>query len=710
MKRVLGLAMGSFFLLSCGGEPEPQSVILITLDTTRADHLGAYGYQDASTPNLDAFAREGVLFQNAISVAPITFPSHTSMMTGTFPIHHGVHDNDGYILDEDVDTLAEILGQAGYATGAVVSATPLQSGVRLDQGFESYNDHFREDWSPKQRAERQKNNFGFVERTADQTNRAAFRWLDQHGDEPKIFLWVHYFDPHQSFRPPPPYDSIFALSPYDGEIAFMDEHFGRLIAKLKEKGIYSRSLILVVGDHGEGLEDHGEPTHAAYIYNSTIRVPWLQADSSQPHRKGKVIKEMVRTVDIAPTILGALGLPQGEAMQGQDLRSLMDHGADPPQETLIESYYTFYHCDWSPLRALMTPEWKYIEGPKPELYNMKSDPGEKRNLIQSNLRQAQVMEESLYRYARQMRTGDPSRSVAKTTNPEDLERLAALGYAAVPTQASKLGRKFPPKHEYADLRNPMDNPRILYYINYSNELVRTRQYEFGINASRQGITLDPTNSRLHYNLARSLAGVGAFEAAERSLRQAIALTSADSSYYHLLGLLLSKRGQHKPAVHALEEALRLSPDSIDLLTLLSKSWETLGHKDEAIAHLRAAQALAPNRIDLSLAMANLLARSGRLDAAEEAFRQIYEFSPDDPGVIYAVGKFYFTVENRQESSKLFREVIDRVPAHLGARYRLAQNLRSEGKVEEADQLLVEMIRLSPEGSPWIQRAKDLRSQ
>lgn len=710
MKIYLGLALGCLLLLSCGVPLEPQSVILITLDTTRADHLGAYGFTEASTPNLDAFARESVLFQNAISVAPITFPSHASMMTGTFPIHHGVHDNDGYILDEDVETLAEILQKEGYVTGAVVSATPLRSGVRLDQGFQTYNDHFREDWSARQIAEREKTPFAFLERTADQTNRAAFRWLEKHKDEPKVFLWVHYFDPHQSYRPPPPYDSMFALAPYDGEIAFLDEHFGRLIAKLKEVGTYSRSLVLVVGDHGEGLEEHGEPTHANYIYDATSRVPWLMADSKRPQRKGTVVEPMVRTVDIAPTVLGSLGLALGDAMQGQDLTAVIDQGAQAPQQTLIESYYSFYHYGWSPLRALRTPAWKYIEGPKPELYDLRVDPGETRNIVASNPERARDMEEALYRFARQHKTRNPGRSVAETTDPEDLERLAALGYAAGATNSAKLGRKFPPKSKYTNLRNPMDNPRILYYISLSEELVRSSNYDLGIQASRQGINLDPTNSRLHFNLARSLAGIGAYEGAEKSLRQAIAIDGADPSYFRLLGLLLSRRGQTEPALHAFEEALRRSPDSIDLLTLVSRSWETLGHPHEAIAHLKAAQALAPNRPDLPLAMAKLLLHTDRLTEAKAAAEQAHQLSRGEPRLTYEVGKVLVSAGDRQESSKMFRQVIERVPAHLGARYRLAKNLQAEGQEEEADRLLAEMIRLSPEGSPWIQRATDLRSQ
>ena len=305
----------------CRRAAPPMNLLLVTLDTTRADRFGCTGHASAHTPNLDAFARRSVLFEQAMTTMPLTLGAHASIMTGTYPVFHGIHDNDGYVLDAGVTTLAEVLKAAGFETSAFVGAYPLDSQFHLDQGFDTYDDEFQEDWTPAQQEARTPLSFGFLERRSDQVNAAVLRWLEHRGKR-RFFTWVHYFDAHQPYDPPRPFDTQFATSPYDGEIAFVDESFGKLLQAFDAAGVLKDTVVVVVGDHGEGLEQHGELTHASYLYDSTLRVPLLIAAPGR-FPGGRRIAQQVGTIDLMPTVLELLGLPRSHDVQGRSLVPLV---------------------------------------------------------------------------------------------------------------------------------------------------------------------------------------------------------------------------------------------------------------------------------------------------------------------------------------------------------------------------------------------------
>ncbi|HEY0556959.1 MAG TPA: sulfatase, partial [Thermoanaerobaculia bacterium] len=341
-------------------KPARPNLVLITMDTTRADHLGAWGYPYAHTPNLDALAARGTRFVRCDTAAPITLPSHASILTGLFPPRHGVRDNGTFVLSPKVETLAERLAARGYDTAAVVSAVVLARRQGLDQGFRVYDDDLGAGYTQGSLVS---------ERTADATTAAALKAMA--GLKAPFFLWVHYYDPHEEYRPPTRFADA-ARGPsrlYDGEIAFMDEQIGELLKRLP-----AGTDVLAVGDHGEMLGEHGEATHGLLLYKAARRVPLLFAGPDVP--AGRVSDCLVRTVDIAPTLLGLAGAPVGKL--GLDGRGLLPlaAGKDCSRETYTESFLPFFAYKWYPLRSLGDDRFLYMKAPKSSLYDLAGDPGE----------------------------------------------------------------------------------------------------------------------------------------------------------------------------------------------------------------------------------------------------------------------------------------------------------------------------------------------
>ncbi|MHC4792043.1 MAG: sulfatase, partial [Planctomycetota bacterium] len=296
-----------FFLLRSDTLPgDIRQILLISIDTCRADHLSCYGYFRKTTPNIDEIAQEGFIFRNAITPVPLTLPSHSSMLTGTIPSYHGVHDNEGYKLDESNITLAEILRENGFRTGAIISAFVMDSQFGLDQGFESYNDKFEEEIA---------NNL-IVQRRGGEVSRFAVDWLDEHKDE-KFFLFLHYYDPHSRYEPPEPFASLYKEDLYAGEVAYADYCIGQVINKLKELGLYDSALIIITSDHGEMLGEHNEFTHGYYIYQSAIKVPLIIKLPGQ--KKSLWIERLAGLIDIVPSICNMLGVKVPQGVQGKDM-------------------------------------------------------------------------------------------------------------------------------------------------------------------------------------------------------------------------------------------------------------------------------------------------------------------------------------------------------------------------------------------------------
>ena len=422
--------------LAFGCRAEPRwNVLLVTFDTTRADHIGAYGHAGASTPTVDALAAEGVLFSNAVSAVPITLPSHATILTGRYPMAHGVRDNGIFVLADEELTLAEILAAEGYDTAAAIGGFPLVERFGTGQGFDLYDDRLATSNDPLlggRDGGRGGAGFFFEERRAARVNEAVLPWLAARGSAP-FFLWVHYYDPHRPFDPPPPYDELFAFAPYDGEIAYADESLGNLLDALRSHGRLDRTLVVVTADHGEGLGEHREETHSYLVYNTTQHVPLVVRPPGGSPGGGKTVDERVGSVDVLPTILDLLGVAIPAGVQG---RSLAFHfgdlpGVEPRRGSSVKPHYAETLSPrltnrWGELRALFDQEWKYIHGPRRELYDLAADPRERDNLVASRPEVAARMEEGLASFL-DSRSEGATRAVAEV-DPEVRWRLMALGY------------------------------------------------------------------------------------------------------------------------------------------------------------------------------------------------------------------------------------------------------------------------------------------
>jgi arylsulfatase A-like enzyme len=388
------------------------NVLLITIDTIRADRVG-YSGAEIETPNLDSLAYGGARFMNAVCQVPLTLPSHASILTGTNPTYHQIKGNGPFYLDEEFTMLPEILKERDYLTAAFVGSYVLDSEFGMSQGFEFYDDDFL---TP---------DFFVKERKAEDVFNSVAEWLGKNYGE-KHFIWVHYFDPHDPYKPPPPFDTKYKTRPYEGEIVYTDVYVGKLIDLLKTKGIYDNTIVIIVGDHGEDLFDHREPTHGIFLYDSTIKVPLIfHGPGIIP--KGLSIEKQVRTIDIFPTVLDILKIDIPTFCQGESLVPVLEgKKVKQLEESYSETYYPLTSYGWSELKSIRTDKWKYIHAPEQELYDLVNDPKEKRNVIEENKKVARNLTKKLENMEK--RTSSGAKSKTRELTQQDEEKLRALGY------------------------------------------------------------------------------------------------------------------------------------------------------------------------------------------------------------------------------------------------------------------------------------------
>lgn len=434
-------------LFSLGGfscdsrKPPHEHLILITLDTTRADYLGCYGREVASTPNLDRFATRATQFDNAITPIACTLPSHATILTGLTPLRHGVRANGTFSASDKCVTLTEILGERGYTTAAFLSAFVLDEKAGLSQGFDHYDDDFE------------------LERRAHDTTARTIAWLDstrsnRDARERPLFLWVHYFDPHQPFEPIEPFASATRGTPYDAEISAMDASLGELLAALDRHGLSSNAHIVIVADHGESLGDHGYFDHGLLLYENDVQVPFFWRTPGQ--QDGRRTSALVGTVDIFPTLLDLLDLERAEDGEGASLVKLLRGEALEKRSGLyLETMLPFFCYEWSPLFAWRTADWKYIEAPVPELYALRVDPLELQNLAEAQGGKVRNLASKLSEY--RSRWGTTEVSEQRSLTNLEREKLESLGYIAASVPKSN--------QLYSSLPNPAD------HLPFENELV-----------------------------------------------------------------------------------------------------------------------------------------------------------------------------------------------------------------------------------------------
>jgi len=590
---------------------KPPSVLLITLDTTRADRLGCYGGDRGLTPHLDAFAKTCARFAHCEAPVPITVPSHTSILSGWNPNRHGVRRNLEVFIPEGVPLLSEEFGAAGYSTGAFVSAFVLLGRYGLGRGFDHYDDFFYDPLSP-----------GTVERGAEATLLQAENWLAE--ARGPFFCWIHLYDPHFPYEPPGPYAKKFAKTPYDGEIAYMDAALGTFFEKAEKAGLFGNTVVVICGDHGEGLGEHGEEAHGLFIYESTTHVPLL---IRLPGGKGgKVVDADVSLVDIAPTLRTFAGLSEKPG----DGFSLLEplHGEKWEREAVyLESLEGLNHYGWAPLYGLVEGHHKFILAPREELYRIDEDPGELHNLVKAEKGRAEAMRKQLR--ARLSRTaGAESRAIS--LDERELESLQSLGYIG-----GAPGRKAP------NYKDPKDALPTVKKHEEAVELMKSGQVEDALRIFEQIIRSEPTNSTAYYYAAVCNEGIDPSRS-EKLYRKALEYRRDFLRAYVGLLALWENTGKSKEAYRLAQLALQ-EVDDVEGEIRVLQAWAAfeIGKPiPEVRALLDAAHESAPERGTALKLMALIALREGDEPAALLCIRKMEKVSlPGDIAVLAGDARF-----------------------------------------------------------------------
>ena len=594
------------------------NVLLITLDTTRADHLGCYGHQAARTPNLDDLAREGIRFARAYCPAPLTLPSHASIMTGLYPAAHGVRNN-GQGLPAGIGTLAGILKGRGYATGAFVSAFSVDSRFGLDRGFEVYEDTFLAE-SPFKTQN--------AERRAEETFARFSRWLETGGKEP-FFAWVHYYDPHLPYDPPVPYKDEFAGAPYDGEIAYMDRYVGAVLDRLREMGKLERTLVVVAGDHGEGLGDKVETGHGIFLYEETLRVPLIFHNPSVFPRS-RVVESRVRLIDIAPTVLEILALKSEAAgMKGRSLIPWIRGKDRKDLDALVETLYPRENFGWSELVGLISGGWKYIQAPRPELYDLKNDPGEAKDRIASSAVKAGEMKKRLEQELLGSSSGGRPAGEGSGVSSEARERLKSLGYV-----------NFAPSGREQALPDPKSKIPLLRLIQEAQAREFGEDYAEAEKIYARVLEEVPDAPAGYVSLALAQARQKKFDQALETLNNGMARIPNSEILMVRLGHTYLVTGRSGEALAAMNKVLELNPRNVDALTVCAGILDARGRKDEAQAYYGRALAVEPESRFLRMSYAGSLASGGRLREAIEVYKKLVDDFPQEQGFHQYIGIAY----------------------------------------------------------------------
>lgn len=642
---------------------EIQNVLLISIDTCRADHLSCYGYKEITTPIIDSIAAEGILFENVVASCPMTLPSHSSMLTGTIPVYHGVHNNIGYQLGQSNITLAEILKDAGFTTGAAVSALVLDSQFGIDQGFENFDDRFI---SPVE------DNL-LVQRRGDETTEIAIDWLKKNKDK-RFFFFLHYYEPHFNYVPPEPFASKFAPDFYAGEIAFTDYCIGRVITKLKEMDLYDSTLIIVTSDHGEMLKEHGEPTHGYFIYQSAIKVPLLFKIPGW--NKAVRIKQLAGLIDIVPTVCSLLDIVPPSVVQGVDLSGCFRGGAEfsAAREYYCESLQpTSYGAN--SLLGLITDRFKYIQTTKPELYNLVNDPAESNNLIEQQFNFARILKDKLAQIIQQSTAVDSNDSKVEMDD-KTLRRLESLGYVG-----GGIVEDF-------DFNQTKDDPKdVLNFHLLNDEIAATlasRKYAAAKQMAMEMIRMRPDCASGYQNAAEADYKQGDYSSAVDYYQRALKLEPDSDKTHNNLGVVLKSLGKPGDAIKHYQQALQLKPDYVEAHNNLAIASESLGELDQAIEHYQQALKFNP---DYAPAHFNLgmiyFSEKNNPEQAFMHFEQALQLNPKFSETFFKIADMLYKQEKNDHAITLHKLVLKSEPGNVVARTNLGDMFASQGNTAEA---------------------------
>lgn len=678
-------AEGFTALLAAQGIDKPN-IVLITLDTTRADHLPCYGYTGVKTPHLDSLAQKSILFEQCTASSPLTLPSHASMITGLYPTFHQVRVNGNTALSEKHLTLAELLGQQGYQCGAFIGAFVLDGRWGMKQGFHHYDDKF--DLKKYKQLD-----LALVQRPGNEVVDAALAWLENQKEGP-FFAWIHLYDPHTPYEPPEPYFSQYntgLTGLYDGEIAFTDEQIGRVDSWIAENQLDDKTIILIIGDHGEGLGDHEEMAHGYYIYDYAVQVPFLIVTPFEKLQDIRITSQ-VRTIDLYPTLLDMVGVPVPEENQGESLLDVIFH-PDKKKDyyAYSESFSPNIHYGWSPLQSLRNSQYKYIDAPRAELYDLSKDPEEMNNLRDKFPRRVKEFKETLDAFIERTSSQAPEPEAANL-DQETVQRLAALGYIGAPVSKSSLQSKG------KDLADPKDKLHIYQSVQRVGELIGDEKYDQCAQILESVLLEEPKIPQALLLLATCYTELDRKE--EAKTQYDLILKDDPNSIQALIGManLLLEEGRKEDVIALCQQILSIDDRNTQAYTFIGEVH--MGDNDHSFAlpYLEKAVEIQPkltrNRLNLAACFVGLK----RYGEAEAILEDILLKYPKYPLAHYHLGLLYEELGRLEEAQQAYSEEITHYPEHFRAHFNLGKLLFKLGDREGYLEQMQEVIRIAPKAA------------
>jgi arylsulfatase A-like enzyme/Flp pilus assembly protein TadD len=642
--------------------------------------LSAYGFLRPTTPNIDAVAREGVMFKNVHTPVPMTLPAHVSMLTGTLPPTHGLRDNLLNRLPDASLTLAEMLKPRGFTTGAIVSTFVLDRRFGTSQGFDTYDDRFQA-----------VHKIGDLsERKGDETTRLARDWLDEHKKQP-FFLFVHFYDPHEPYEPPEPFASKWSGHPYEGEVAFADYCVGQVLEKLRQLGLYDDTLIVITGDHGEMLGEHGELNHGFFIYEGALRVPLVMRVPRAP-AASRQVDAPVSLIDIAPTIVSLVGAPVPKEVQGVDLSPWLTGrgagGGGGGRPLYAETVTPTRYYGASSLLGVIMDGWKYIETTRPELYDLRSDPAEAVNLLEREPARADALSRILVGIlAAAGRAPGPAPEPA-ALDEASRQRLAALGYLGRGGDISSRGFD----------RSKEDAKDLIAFFRKDqrlNKLVEDKKYPEARALCEEMLRQRPGFADCHLQMSKIAAAEGNLDAALTAARKAVTVGPKNEGAHVQLAALLKQRGDVDGAIAQLRQALTLEPNAPDTRMLLGRALAERGRLDEAASLLGSAATVQPESAAAATQLGFVLAKQGKLKEAVLSYRRALALDPGSAEAHAYLGSALASQDQWDEAIDHFEAALKAKPENAELHDWMGVALRERGRTEEALGHFREAVRLAP---------------
>ena len=640
--------LGAFavFLGACKSDHSARrhrpNLLLVTIDTLRADRLGCYGYANIETPNLDEIARRGVLFENAVTHTPLTAPSHASIFTGLYPATHGVRDTGGFVLQASHPTLAEVLREQGWSTAAFVGASVLKRQFGFNQGFGVYDDEM-----PK--SDPDKVGGDYAERRAETVVDKAIAWLSGQSGGP-FFLWVHVFDPHSPYDPPSSFREKYAGRAYDGEVAYTDRELGRLFEAVSRKSPED-TVIAVLSDHGESLSEHGEYTHGVFLYDATVRIAFLLAGPGVP--KGMRVKQQARAIDVLPTVLELIGSKAPPGVQGANLTPAFSGKTLPTSDAYLETLYPKINMGWAELRGIRTSRWKYIRAPKPELYDLVQDPAETANVIGDHPDEARQLEASLKAIA--------AAEKVQTTmaDARTLSQLKSLGYLG-----GSSGQQFTLTGSGIDPKDRLDVLKSLYLAASPDASSPAAQR---IPLLRKALADDPANPSIYYHLGNEFARTRRPRDAMRLYRDALRNGLSNAWLFSRVAYLFLQQGNKDEAIANFEKAAQLNPSDNESLNDLGMAYLETGKLADAERAFRWS-VKADDKYALAYNGLGLVAiQKHDLQGARESFEKAVQLDPDLLEAQLNLGRVYQVIGANTRARACFETFLTKAsPKEYGA--------------------------------------------